>query len=65
MLILNRRSSPTTGLGAFDTILQELDKQGAIEENMMFLDRETALGIDNMLAATKFLRSRRNILWCI
>jgi hypothetical protein len=43
-------SSPTQGLGAFDTILQELDKQGAIEENMMFLDRETALSIDNMLA---------------
>ena len=38
------------GLGAFDTILQELDKQGAIEENMMFLDRATALSIDNMLA---------------
>ena len=39
------------GLGDFDTILQELDKQGAIEENMLFLDRGTALGIDNMLAA--------------
>ena len=25
------------GLTEFDTILQELDKQGAIEENMMFL----------------------------
>ena len=39
------------GLSEFDTILQELDKQGAIEENMMFLDRATALSIDNMLAA--------------
>ena len=39
-----------TGLEQFDTILQELDKQGAIEENMMFLDRDTALSIDNMLA---------------
>ena len=39
-----------TGLGDFDVILQELDKQGAIEENMMFLDRRTALDIDNMLA---------------
>jgi len=38
------------GLGEFDTILQELDKQGAIEENMMFLDRATALEIDNMLS---------------
>jgi|TARA_B100001939_G_scaffold228102_1_gene196418 hypothetical protein len=39
------------GLGEFDTILQELDKQGAIEENMMFLDRGTSLEIDNMLAS--------------
>ena len=39
-----------TGLTQFDTILQELDKQGAIEENMMFLDRGTSLSIDNMLA---------------
>ena len=39
------------GLGQFDEILAELDKQGAIEENMMFLDRATSLGMDNMLAA--------------
>jgi hypothetical protein len=38
------------GIGDFDTILQELDKQGAIEENMLFLDRGTSLSIDNMLA---------------
>jgi hypothetical protein len=38
------------GLVDFDTILKELDKQGAIEENMMFLSRQTALDIDNMLA---------------
>jgi hypothetical protein len=40
-----------TGLEDFDAILGELDKQGAIEENMLFLDRATSLGIDNMLAA--------------
>jgi hypothetical protein len=39
------------GLAEFDTILAELDKQGAIEENMLFLDRATSLSIDNMLAA--------------
>ena len=39
-----------TGLDQFDTILEELDKQGAIEENMLFLDRATSLSIDNMLA---------------
>ena len=38
------------GLAEFDTILAELDKQGAIEENMLFLDRATSLSIDNMLA---------------
>ena len=38
------------GIDEFDAILAELDKQGAIEENMMFLDRATALSIDNMLA---------------
>ena len=43
---------PQNGLGEFDTILQELDKQGAIEENMMFLDRATALEMDNMLATS-------------
>ena len=42
--------APSPGLAEFDVILNELDKQGAIEENMMFLDRGTALGIDNMLA---------------
>ncbi len=35
----------------FDVILQELDKQGSIEENMMFLNRSASLGLDNMLAS--------------
>ena len=39
------------GLDDFDAILAELDKQGSIEENMLFLDRNTSLAIDNMLAA--------------
>ena len=39
------------GLSQFDDILAELDKQGAIEENMLFLDRAKSLEIDNMLAA--------------
>jgi hypothetical protein len=40
-----------TALGDFDFILQNLDKQGAIEENMLFLDRATTLDFDDMLAA--------------
>ncbi len=43
-------ATPATGIGEFDTILGELDKQGAIEENMLFLDRATSLDIDIMLA---------------
>tara|TARA_B110000977_G_scaffold156767_1_gene199518 strand:+ start:58 stop:1536 length:1479 start_codon:yes stop_codon:yes gene_type:complete len=38
------------GIAEFDAILSELDKQGAIEENMLFLNRSTALSIDNMIA---------------
>jgi len=39
------------GILEFDDILAELDKQGAIEENMLFLNRATSLDIDLMLAA--------------
>ena len=34
----------------FDNILKGLDKEGAIEENMLFLNRVTALAFDDMLA---------------
>jgi len=44
-------SEAADGLADFDLILAELDKQGAIEENMIFLDRGTSLAIDNMLAS--------------
>jgi len=40
-----------TGITDFDDILRNLDTQGAIEENMLFLDRQTALDFDDMLAA--------------
>ena len=42
------------GAGAmadFDAILNQLDKQGAIEENMLFLSRQTALDFDDMIGA--------------
>ena len=38
-------------LDDFDAILKNLDTQGAIEENMLFLKRQTALDFDDMLAA--------------
>ena len=39
------------GLADFDAILKNLDTQGAIEENMLFLQRQTALDFDDMLAS--------------
>ena len=42
--------SAATGLGDFDQILKNLDTQGAIEENMLFLNRQTDLGFDDMLS---------------
>ena len=40
----------TSNLSDFDSILKNLDTQGAIEENMLFLNRGLSLGIDDMLA---------------
>jgi len=39
------------GISEFDNILKNLDTQGAIEENMLFLQRQTSLDFDDMLAA--------------
>ena len=45
-------AAPGSGAMAdFDEILKNLDKQGAIEENMLFLQRQTALDFDDMIAA--------------
>ena len=40
-----------SSLTNFDTIVQRLDKQGAIEENVLFVDRQFSFDIDDMLAA--------------
>jgi len=51
------KSSGVTGVNAatdlaeFDAILAEFDNQGAIEENMMFVNRGTSLAMDDMLAS--------------
>jgi len=42
--------NPST-LGEFDDIVSRLDKQGAIAENAMFVNREFSFDIDDMLAA--------------
>ena len=38
-----------TGIGDFDQVLKNLDTQGAIEENMLFLNRSLDLEFDDML----------------
>jgi len=57
---INSRGNVTTGvtgvnaatdLAEFDAILAEFDNQGAIEENMLFVNRATSLAIDDMLAS--------------
>jgi|TARA_E500000318_G_scaffold17926_1_gene18558 hypothetical protein len=48
--VLNNFSA-AAGLGEFDSILKNLDTQGAIEENMLFLNRKTSLDFDDMLAS--------------
>jgi hypothetical protein len=43
--------SAAAGISDFDDILKNLDTQGAIEENMLFLNREVSLDFDDMLAS--------------
>ena len=43
-------TSATNDLASFDNILKKFDAQGAIEENMMFVNRDVSLAIDDMLA---------------
>ena len=42
--------NPTT-LAGFDSVIQRLDKQGSIEENVIFVNRDFSFDIDDMLAA--------------
>jgi hypothetical protein len=42
--------NPST-ITEFDTVISRLDKQGAIEENVIFLNRDFGFDIDDMLAA--------------
>ena len=48
---LTSTTAATPGLDAFDTILRQLDKQGSIEENMLYVDRDLSLAFTEMLAA--------------
>jgi len=44
-----------TSIADFDTIVGRLDKQGAIEENALFLQRDFSFDIDDMLATANSL----------
>ncbi len=54
--VVKNRGNVWTGgnpdsLTDFDSVIQRLDKQGAIEENVLFVDRQFSFDIDDMLAA--------------
>jgi len=48
---LSGATSVANDMDEFDLLLTEFDKQGAIEEYMMFLNRKESLKIDNILAS--------------
>ena len=53
------------GLHAFDNILRQLDKQGSIEENMLYTDRDLALAFDDMLSQQADAASGLGTSWGI
>jgi hypothetical protein len=54
-----------TGIGDFDQVLKNLDTQGAIEENMLFLNRSLDLEFDDMLGQISSGSIWRYCLWFI
>ena len=57
----------TNGISAlansFDHILKQLDKQGAIEENMLYVNRDLALAFDNFLATQNNYGGTDGVSW--
>lgn len=49
--VSNAATSPLDTIGEFDTIILELDRQGAPAEYAMYLNRKQSLAIDDMLAS--------------
>ena len=48
-IIATNQFNDAGDLAEWDEVLTELDKQGAIEENMLFLDRSANLNLDDLL----------------
>ena len=59
--------SSTTGLqrlnNSFDVILKQMDKQGAIEENMLYVNRDLALAFDDFLATQNNYGGSNGVSW--
>ena len=62
-----RSATSTTGIDnladSFDFILKQLDKQGAIEENMLYVNRDLALAFDNFLATQNNYGGAPGVSW--
>ena len=61
-------AAPTaTGIVAlqstFDVILKQMDKQGAIEENMMYVNRDLTLSLDNFIATQNNYGGVAGVSW--
>ncbi|MDA7994043.1 MAG: hypothetical protein MPJ25_13510, partial [Pirellulales bacterium] len=48
---------------SFDVILKQLDKQGSIEENMLYVNRDLALAFDNFLATQNNYGGSEGVSW--
>ena len=47
----------------FDVILKQMDKQGAIEENMMYINRNLSLALDNFIATQNNYGGVAGVSW--
>ena len=47
----------------FDVILKQMDKQGAIEENMMYVNRDLTLSLDNFIATQNNYGGVAGVSW--
>ena len=56
-------STTNTGIYAFDEILKIMDRNGAIEENMLYLDRKTSISFDDMLAVVNTAGNATGTSW--
>ena len=56
-------SGRTALAASFDQILAQLDKQGSIEENMLYVNRPLALAFDNFLAVQNNYGGTAGVSW--